>query len=133
VRGVGSSNLPVPTIRRINTLQDRPSFRDFLHEGAFSCKNIRLCENEKRRVREQAWCREERLSWCSYGTTRSPSFEVRSQPRRDNFQNFLSALRNLLLDDCLWFGLPLVSPNFGAVFRRGIGIETGSPGAEGKE
>src|SRR5207248_7452815 len=44
VRGVGSSNLPVPTIFRINELQNLFSVTNILREGSFSCKDFRLLE-----------------------------------------------------------------------------------------
>ena len=42
MRGVGSSNLPVPTSFRINSLQNSASVRKILREGYFSCKDFRL-------------------------------------------------------------------------------------------
>ena len=42
VRGVGSSNLPVPTIFKINKLRNVDSLANILSEGSFSCKDFRL-------------------------------------------------------------------------------------------
>ena len=42
VRGVGSSNLPVPTIFKINKLRNVDSLRNILSEGSVSCKDFRL-------------------------------------------------------------------------------------------
>ena len=42
VRGVGSSNLPVPTIFKISKLQKIDSLANILSEGSISCKNFCL-------------------------------------------------------------------------------------------
>jgi hypothetical protein len=44
VRGVGSSNLPVPTIFKINKLQNLSPVANILREGSISCKNFRFYE-----------------------------------------------------------------------------------------
>ena len=42
VRGVGSSNLPVPTIFKINRLQNLFPLPNIRSEGSIPCKNFRL-------------------------------------------------------------------------------------------